>query len=182
MTTLIIHPNDSSTSFLDRVYAPIEDKTVITGGVSKPELIEMIKTHDRVMMMGHGSPWGLFDMGQFHLSGAYIIDISAVPVLREKKDSVFIWCHAQKFVDTFKLNGFYSGMFVSEVGEAHYCNIPGVGQSFVDHSNYSFVDILAKYINSDSKLIHENVVREYGVIAETNPVAKYNVERLYLNT
>ena len=57
MSTLIIHPDDSSTTFLERVYAPIEDKTVITGGYSKREVSQMIQEHDRVMMMGHGSPW-----------------------------------------------------------------------------------------------------------------------------
>lgn len=181
MSTLIIHPDDSSTTFLERVYAPIEDKTVITGGYSKREVSQMIQEHDRVMMMGHGSPWGLFAMGQFFLTGAYIIDFNLVSILMEKKDSVFIWCHANQFVDHYKLRGFYSGMFISEVGEAHYCHLTGVGQPFVDQSNFGFVDIVGKYINEETQTLHENVKREYGLIAETNPVAQYNNERLYLN-
>ena len=179
MKTLIIHPQDSSTSFLDIVYAPIENKTVITGGISKSEVIKLIIEHDRVMMMGHGSPGGLFAVGQFGNSGAYIIDQAMVPYLINKNDSVYIWCNADKFVDMFKLKGFYSGMFISEVGEANYCGLPGMSQEVVDESNYGFVNIIAKYINQDKELIHESVKNEYGLIAETNPVALYNNNRLY---
>lgn len=179
MKTLIIHPADDSTTFLDIVYAPIRNKTVITGGVSKTEVMKLIQEHDRVMMMGHGSPGGLFSCGQFGTSGGYIIDQSAVPYLKSKNNSVFIWCNADKFVDTYELQGFYSGMFISEVGEAYYCGLPGTEQDQVDESNYGFVNILAKYINEDKNLIHKKVTEEYGLIAEENAVALYNNNRLY---
>lgn len=179
MSTLIIHPEDSSTSFLDIVYAPIKDKTVITGGINKTELIKLIMEHDRIMMMGHGSPGGLFSVGKFQNAGAYIIDQSVVPYLKSKTNNVFIWCNADKFVDMFKLRGFYSGMFISEVGEAYYCGLPGTEQDQVDESNYGFCNIIAKYINETKDVIHENVTREYGLIAENNAVALYNNNRLY---
>jgi hypothetical protein len=180
MKTLIIHPSDGSTSFLDIVYESIPNKTVITGGVSKQDVMNLIKEHDRVMMMGHGSPSGLFSVGQFYgVGGGYIIDQSMVPLLSEKEDNVFIWCNADRFVETFKLKGFYSGMFISEVGEAYYCGLPGTKQDAVDESNYGFVNILSKYINEDKNVIYDNVLNEYGVIAEQNPVALYNHNRLY---
>jgi len=179
MKTLIIHPEDESTFFLDLVYKPIENKTVVTGGVSKTELMTLIREHDRVMMMGHGSPAGLFSINKFNNCGAYIIDQQMVPLLKEKKDNVFIWCNADKFVEIFGLEGFYSGMFISEVGEAYYCGLPGTEQDQVDESNYGFVNIIAKYINEDKNVIHENVKKEYGIIAEENPIALYNNNRLY---
>jgi len=179
MKTLIIHPEDESTFFLDIVYKPIENKTVITGGISKTELMTLIREHDRVMMMGHGSPAGLFSINKFTNCGAYIIDQQMVPLLKEKTDNVFIWCNADKFVEVFGLEGFYSGMFSSEVGEAYYCGLPGTEQDQVDESNYGFVNIIAKYINEDKNVIHENVKKEYGLIAEENPIALYNNNRLY---
>jgi len=179
MKTLIIHPEDSSTTFLDIVYESIPNKTVITGGVSKTQVQQLIREHDRVMMMGHGSPGGLFNVGKFINCGAYVIDQQMVPLLKEKTDNVFIWCNADKFVDVFKLKGFYSGMFISEVGEAYYCGLPGTEQDQVDESNYGFVNIIGKYINEDTNTIHENVKNEYGLIAESNPVALYNFNRLY---
>jgi hypothetical protein len=179
MKTLIIHPKDPSTSFLDIVYESVPNKTLITGGVSKSELIKLIQEHDRTMMMGHGSPAGLFAVGQFNNAGAYIIDQSMIPYLKQKPNNVYIWCNADKFVDVFGLRGFYSGMFISEVGEANYCGLPGMSQEIVDESNYGFCNIIAKYINEDKELIHENVKKEYGLIAESNPVAFYNNNRLY---
>lgn len=179
MKTLIIHPKDSTTSFLDIVYTPIENKTVITGGVTKEELHGLIKSHDRVMMMGHGSPMGLFSIGQFNNSLGYIIDHSVVPLLKEKDDNVFIWCNADKFVNYHNLKGFYSGMFISEVGEASYCGLPGTPQEVVDESNYGFCNIISKYIHNDTNVIYENVKNEYGLIADVNPVAYYNNLRLY---
>lgn len=186
MKTLIIHPSDPSTTFLDIVYKSIPNKTVITGGVSKSEVQQLIREHDRVMMMGHGSPAGLFSVGQFKhtggngfYGGGYIIDQSMVSMLNEKDNNVFIWCNADKFVEAFQLKGFYTGMFISEVGEAVYCGLPGTQQDEVDESNYGFVNIIGKYINEDTNSIHEKVTSEYGVIAENSPVALYNYNRLY---
>jgi hypothetical protein len=181
--TLIIHPKDESTFFLDIVYNPIPNKTVITGGVTKDELVELIKTHDRVMMMGHGSPYGLFSIGQFTNTnyGNYIIDHTLVSYLNEKDDNVFIWCNADQFVNRHGLKGFFSGMFISEVSEAGYCKVYGTDQEIVDESNYGFCNIVAKHINETKEVIYENVMKEYGLIAENNPVAFYNHNRLYLN-
>jgi hypothetical protein len=177
---LIIHPKDDSTTFLDIVYEGIPNKTVITGGMSKDDVKELIKEHDQIMMMGHGSPSGLFAMGQFlNTKGGYIIDREMVSLLKEKTDSVFIWCNADRFVEPHGLDGFYSGMFISEVGEAYYCGLPGTNQESVDESNYGFVNIIGKYINEDIEPLYEKVTQEYGLIAQENPVALYNHKRLY---
>lgn len=179
MSTLIIHPEDPSTSFLDIVYSGIPDKTLVTGGVSVTELAEMIDNHDRIMMMGHGSPWGLFSVGKFKNNGGYIIDNSLVWLLSQKKNNVYIWCNADQFVKRHQLGGFYSGMFISEVGEAYYCGLPGTTQDIVDESNFGFCHILSEYINEDKNTIYNNVKMEYGLIAKDNPVALYNHKRLY---
>jgi hypothetical protein len=182
MKTLIIHPEDSSTSFLDIVYNPIPNKTVITGGISKDDVRDLIESHDRVMMMGHGSPHGLFSVGQFYNTGSkyggYIIDETMVPLLEKKDNSVFIWCWASDFVRDHNLRGFSSGMFISEVGEAYHCGLPGTEQDTVDESNYGFCNIMAKYVNENKEVMYENVTREYGLIAEENPVALYNNNRI----
>lgn len=182
MKTLVIHPKDNSTSFLEVVYKNIENKTVVTGGISKNSLKTMIQEHDRVMMMGHGSPQGLFSVGNFYnTQGGLIIDHTMVRYLDEKDDNVFIWCNADMFVNHFKLKGFYSGMFISEVIEANYCGVLGTDQELIDESNYSFVNIISNHITNNKSVIFENVKKEYGLLAETNPVALYNNNRLYYN-
>ena len=183
MKTLVIHPNDRSTWFLENVYKDIENLTLVTGNVSRNEVKSMIRDHDRVMMMGHGSPGGLFSVGQFpsQSNNGYIIDSEMVELLKEKDNSIFIWCNADQFVERHNLKGFYTGMFISEVGEAMYCGLPKTRQPEVDESNFSFVDIMGECIEHDPKTIHFIAKERYGKLVEDNPVAKYNHERLYVN-
>ena len=47
MKTLIIHPKDSSTSFLNSIYSSIVEKKVITGGITKKELIKEIENYGK---------------------------------------------------------------------------------------------------------------------------------------
>jgi hypothetical protein len=179
MKTLIIHPKDRTTSFLDIVYKDIPNKTVVTGEKSKTEVRKLMMEHDRIMMMGHGSPSGLFSVAQFRNCGGLIIDETMVDILKTKENSIFIWCNADRFVENHQLNGFYSGMFISEVGEAIYCGLKDISQKMVDESNFGFCEILSKYVNKSSDIIYENVLKEYGLIADSNPVATYNKQRLY---
>ena len=66
MKTLVIHPDDRSTDFLKPIYSDITDATVLNGrGIDKKEVYELIKEHERIIMLGHGSPGGLFGVGQF---------------------------------------------------------------------------------------------------------------------
>jgi hypothetical protein len=185
MKTLVIHPKDSSTDFLIPIYMNLksfpdyDDVTIIRGG-SKEEVDEQIQLHDRIMMMGHGSPQGLFAVGQFGMQGM-IIGHSTVPLL-ENKECIFIWCNADKFVERYNLKGLYSGMFISEVSEANYCGLPGTPQEVVDESNDFFAAEFGLVSNKSLTEIYDTVKYNYNILAENNPVAEYNLERLYLNS
>jgi hypothetical protein len=176
--TLVIHPQDKTTTFLERIYQNIPNKTVVTKGLRRAEILELIRTHDRVIMLGHGSPRGLLNMGQFP-DCVYVVDSQMVSLLSQKKNNVFIWCHADEFVDRFQLKGFYSGMFVSEVGEARYERLDKVTQNDVDESNIVFSEVLGKCVEGTSELIFVMVIREYGELTSTNKVAELNHSRLY---
>jgi len=164
MKTLIIHPKDRSTDFLSVFYKNIPNKVVISGGISKG---------------GHGTPNGLLSVGRFKDSWGFIVDHSFVDVLSEKTENIFIWCNADKFVRKHNLKGFFSGMFISEVGESEYCGVPST-QDIVTESNDTFSNILSKYINDNVSVIHKKVTKEYGKFSETNPIGFYNNNRLYL--
>ncbi len=181
-STLVIHPTDISTVFLKGVYEGIPTKTVITGGVNEEELVQLIKEHDRVMMMGHGSPNGLFKASSFpEVEETFVINKSHVPLLNEKEENVFIWCNADMFVNSYGLKGFYTGMFISEVNEAYYCGLPLITQDIVDESNYGFTNIINRHITENRNVIHKKVKNEYGVLSKKNPIASYNNNRLYVN-
>ena len=178
MQTLIIHPEDKSTDFLCPIYEGIKNKEIIRGGISKKELLKAVDAHHRIMMLGHGSPLGLFAVGQFkdEKMMSYIIDSTFVEALKNK-DNVFIWCHADQFVNQHQLSGFYSGMFISEEIEAIIYEFD-VSEEIIDQSNHSFSSIVAKCVNEPSPVIHHHVSNEYGELALNNPIAKYNHDRL----
>jgi hypothetical protein len=181
--TLVIHPDDRSTDFLAPIYANIFQATVVTSGVTKDEVNQLIAEHDQVMMMGHGSPSGLFSCAEFGSSdySGFIIDNKTVELLRQKDNSIFIWCNADRFVNQYQVKGFYTGMFISEVMEANYCGLPGTPQDIVTTSNNYFAELLGEVINEPLSVIYEHVKENYGLLTENNPVALYNYNRLYLN-
>ena len=97
--TLVIHPSDSSTDFLKPIYSGLENAVVLTGGLTKEEVREAIEKSDRVIMLGHGSPFGLFSVGRFQSTNGYIIDNTMIDVLSDKPNNIYVWCHANQFVE-----------------------------------------------------------------------------------
>lgn len=181
MKTLVIHPgNDSSTVFLKPIFEPLTDKKVITGGATKKQLELNILTNDRILCLGHGSSSGLFSGGQF--PDYYIIDDSMADCLRGKAN-IFIWCNADKFVHRNGLYGMYSGMFLSQVDEALYYDFPFTDdlEQVIDESNYTFSSIMGKHISEPLDILYKWVMKEYGELAETNPIAAFNCKRMYLS-
>ena len=180
MRTLVIHPKDKSTDFLKPLYENIENKLVLSENLRKDELFELIPQFDRVMMMGHGSPYGLFNTVDGICKG-YIIDGTIVRMLKDNPNNVYIWCHANMFVETYRLKGFYSGMFISEVVEAKYFGII-TNQKIVDQSNNSFVRSLSKVIELDGRVMFSEIRKRYSVVSRKNPIAFYNQQRLYYSS
>jgi len=180
MKTLIIHPKDRSTDFLKPIYSGIPDQTLVTGGTTRRELHELIQSHERIIMMGHGSPGGLFSVGQFPAFGL-IVGPNEVEHLRGK-ENIFIWCNADQFVKRHGLKGFSTGMFISEVGEAYYCGLPNTKQDEVDESNDTFAQFMSEALNEGlgARDLKEIIRDRYGVLGDVNKVALYNNERIYL--
>lgn len=181
MKILIIHPEDKSTDFLSAIYKHnITDTTIVKGGISKNEVKRLIIEHDRIIMLGHGSPLGLFNVGKFTDTKAYIIDEEMVPYLKNK-ENICIWCNANQFVNKHKLNAFYTGMFISEVSEADYCNVI-TSQEAVTESNNYFAELVGEIVNESLVDIFNYTDYNYGLLAEISSVAEYNHNRLYLET
>lgn len=165
MKTLVIHPDDRSTDFLKEIYAGkgytvVTDKNILR---SPSEVKKLIKEHGRIMMMGHGYPGGLFFT---------CINSEMVYLLREKL-CVCIWCNADKFVEKYGLRGFYTGMFISEVGEARYFGIQTT-QEAVTESNELFASLLRERIDSLNVL---NEIKSSYI--GDSPVIQFNNQRLY---
>lgn len=182
MKTLVIHPEDKSTDFLRPIYQNIPGSTVISKNITQETLMQVIRANDQIIMLGHGSPSGLFNVsGIGH--GLFAIGSQHADLLRDKK-CIYIWCNADQFIHTHNLPGLHTGMFISEVGEASYCQVP-TDQTQVDTSNNLFAELLGKQLinsSTDYEAIHSAIKTEYGKLAEVNTVARYNWERWYVNT
>jgi len=179
MRTLIIHPDDRSTDFLRGIYRHLDDTTVVTKNISQHTLHELIRSHDQIVMLGHGSPSGLFNVARVG-NKFFTIGGAEADMLRDKQ-CIFIWCHADQYVRKHGLRGLSSGMFISEVPEAVYCGVNGSLEQ-VKTSNEVFAEALgiALTATEDYQQILEQVTREYEVLAPENQVAQYNLERWQL--
>ncbi len=176
MRTLIIHPEDPSTDFLHPIYEKLPDITVITGGISYMDVRQLIKEHDRVIAMGHGSPYGLFSMGKFPNSGVYIIDGMMSDLLSEKNNNIYVWCHANIYFSRYNLKGFSTSMFISEVSESEYCGVHAT-QEQVDESNNIFATELGRLlVTSPINEIYDVLKQNYISKSSNNKIAKYNVD------
>ena len=179
MKTLVIHPDDRSTDFLKPIYADIKRKTVVVKDTSRDKLLALIRSHDTIIMLGHGSPNGLFNVSGIG-KGVMAIGESMVEELRGKQ-LIAIWCNCDKFIERYGLSALYSGMFISEVSEARYCGVQG-DQAMVDESNSTFAVLLGNMLSETSMDLEKTfdmVLESYEELGEVNTVAKYNSDRFY---
>ena len=170
MKNLIVHPEDPTTDFLSPIYARLTNKTIVKGGITKSELRELIESHERVFMLGHGSPYGLVSQGLFPDAGSYIIDESMVKPLKSRSNSIFIWCFAGKFVQKHGLSGLYTGMFISEAREANFYCSEDIGLDIINQSNERFAWIISKYLNEPIEILYQKLLFDYELLAKTNPI------------
>ena len=165
MKTLVIHPQDSTTNFLSEIYID-KDWTLINTNISKKTLKEQIKTHDRIVMLGHGTEKGLIGFNKL------VIDSSWVYLLREKI-CVFIWCNANVFVEKYRLKGFYTGMIISEYEEAIMCCVP-TNLFWINESNIDFAMAIKNSIDEN------NMLEKAKILYEGNTaVVEFNRNNLY---
>lgn len=182
MTTLIVHPQDPTTTFLSGIYKNLTNKTVVTGGITKDIMRKKIESHDRILMMGHGSPAGLFSVGQFPGEYSYIVDDSMAESLYNK-DCILIWCYADHYINRHCLVGFNTNMFISEISEGLLFGFDDIYDLdvLIEESNFTFAEIVGRYINEPVDVLYQNVLHEYGRLAKANPIALFNYKRLYLS-
>lgn len=179
MKTLVIHPKDPSTDFLSDSYAG-RGWTVITDPkVSKAELKRQIKAHDRIILMGHGSDWGLLCLTSKGKGIRIMIGSDWVYALRDK-DVTCIWCNADKFVSKYKLKGFNTGMIVSEWSEAMMYSLPWQDNNLIVESNSLFATALKSALyQTDPSMVLDVMKSMY--YDDQNPIVVFNSQNLYAN-
>ena len=171
--TLVIHPKDVTTDFLSIIYAG-QDWTILSANTSKSFLRKEIESHDRIIMLGHGTEQGMFGFGRF------VIDSTWVQLLRQK-DCVCIWCNADKFVTKYELKGIYSGMIISEYEEALLYCVQG-NPTQIQESNVLFAAAAQKAVAS-CKEERREAFREFKESYRNpeNPIIEFNSQNFFIS-
>ncbi len=175
MKTLVIHPHDKSTLFLSEIYNDKNYTVSITNSDinyhlgSLSPLRQLIKDHDRIIMLGHGGASGLYN--KYFNS---IIDASHVHLLRDKI-LVGVWCYANDYFERYNLNGKYTGMIISELEEAKIMRVEATGEQ-IKFSNKLFAEAIKAGIDNDNFV--ESVLDVY-INEDNNPVIEYNRKNIF---
>ena len=179
---LVVHPDDRSTDFLKLIYDGkgydvinfkdvfLEEDALRSNPEECKEFVrDMIESHDKIIMLGHGTHGGLLNPKL----GGYIVDSSFVNLLREK-EVVSIWCYSDMFFRGHNIfnNQFHTGMIISEVLE----QLMMLGRVYLDYDQQLknmelFGRVVGECIEKSSEEMKEHVLKYY--VGE-DPVTQFN--------
>lgn len=169
MKTLLIHAEDPTTDFLSTIYEG-KDWTIIKKNIGKSKLKTLIKEHDMIVMMGHGTDKGLAD-ADFN----FLIDGQYVYLLRDKIN-IGIWCNADQFFNKHGLKGLATGMIISDYMEANlYCINADYHE--IEDSNFKFAQAIKHSLVLDDLIKTKTSFQDaYKVI---NEITEFNQKNIY---
>ena len=175
MKILFVHPYDPSTEFLHIIYDKHSDNTDVTilngetlNTIKREDFIDVIKSNDRIIFCGHGTEFGLLDL----LNNRYIITPYDLEFIKNK-ELICCWCNANIFVEKYDLNAFSTGMFVSEIKEAKWYNLP-TEQELINKSNILFCEVLSNCVFDKLNDIQIRISNEY--MDKNNSIILFNRE------
>lgn len=181
--TLVIHCEDTSTEMLCQIYEGKNWDVLRDGNIDKEELHELLKTHDKIICLGHGSPSGLFNRQGW----GYTIGNEEAEYLKNKKLFI-IWCYASIFANHHNLHGFITGNMPSDSGEAAAAGFRVSRQYMDDNITYwskCCANHVEQALSGDYEGAAKNIVKDYlAVYGDENKWTKdeisithYNAER-----
>jgi hypothetical protein len=174
--TLVIHPKDLTTDCLEVIYKDRDWDVIRDPDISPEEVWEAIEKHSRIIMLGHGTPYGLLAGhysrgGYFTRFDHFIINQTHTELLR-KKDTFSIWCNSDLFFKRCDIPGLHTGMIISEEDEEYVI----LGKAPLDEEEMAknmelFCGAFAKYIDLAPEECAKKVLEEY---VGKDAVTQYN--------
>lgn len=171
MKTLVIHPNDYTTLPLSKIYKGKGFHEITHSNPSSGYIRCSIKDADRIIMLGHGTEDGLL----YGNKKGFVISSKHAQLLRQK-ECIMIWCFAKQFATKYKLKGFGTDMFISELEEAIYCSVYSTLEEIED-SFHLFSNLVSEQVDKSSQEIFDYVNQNYGT--ETN-VKNFNQSGFFI--
>lgn len=173
---IIIHIDNNSpdAKILSRIYEGLSGIT-LSYNRSKSNIKRLLRiTGDEpVMLLGHGSPRGLFNTSQ----NGYAVSSECVEWLRGRP-IIGIFCYASEFADRYGLSGFFTSMFISNMQEAIY------EQRDQDATEETISTQLALFCDRIRELLIKNIpLSEWPGILQSQadlslPFVRFNYEAL----
>ena len=123
MTVIYSNFGDPDTKVLRGIWGGLDTEVIeVENRRNNPEHFQsstkikeaISKEGDTLIIVGHGSSEGCWDP-----TYGYTFDSSCLPYLKAK-NVIGIWCHASDFARKYNVKGFFSEMFISNIGEASY--------------------------------------------------------------
>lgn len=169
MKTLVIHPSDKTTDFLTESYIE-KDYTVLNTNYSNSGFRVLINNHDRIVMMGHGHKYGMLGHSKLMVNSQHVY------LLRNKPESIYVWCNADQFVRKYAMKGFATGMIISEWEEANLYCIQATDKE-IRESNQLFATALKESIMLPPQEMRKRMLEIYQL---DNPIVYFNRQNLYV--
>ena len=101
---LVIHPDDRSTDMLKAVYEGKGYDVINDPKISDEEVVEQIKSHDKIIMLGHGTTYGLISWNRTTGKVRHVINDSHAELLKTK-ETYSMWCHSDAFFERHDMKG-----------------------------------------------------------------------------
>lgn len=163
----------ADTAFLKKTYEGLTDVKLLYNPTRK-EIDTMLTENptESVMMLGHGSPNGLFGTGW----RGNAIDQSNAHLLKNR-DCIGIWCYAKRFAEEYGLRGYFTDMFISNKGEA---NSHGYKDA-TEEDIFAEVEFFATAVNTlikDERPLTEWVGVLNSIADKTKGFVKFNYDAM----
>ena len=170
---IVVHPKDPSTEMLGRIYEDM-DVTLFDSYRQKDEILSAIRNAPKdepILLLGHGCPYGLLDMRY-----GLVINAEDAELLKDRPNLVCIWCYASSYAYLHNLKGFFSGMFISEPGEAYVCGV----EATEDEIDWCASDFALRFgdMLRDGKTIREAAAELMDPKWIVSDLTQYNYVRL----
>ena len=150
---IIIHVDSmEDTARLKAAYEGIDGNVILYNPTRKEVELELSVNDDDMMLLGHGSRYGLFSPDW----KGYVFDWRLARKYCANRKVIGIWCYASEFADTFELHGFFTSMFISNLGEA-------LDLGFPNNTNEDILDEMSLFCNHINKFIKEDTPMEMWV-------------------
>ena len=172
---IVVHPTDPSTVMLGKVYEGFENVKLFNSVEQRDEMLAAIAAAPReepIMLLGHGCPNGLYDLMAWDM----MVGGPDAELLKDRPNLIGIWCYASSYAAKHGLKGFFSGMFISEGGEATMVGVDATEEEANAHA-WDFAQRLGDLLRQGLPL--EDVAKELMDPKHiTSELTNYNYTRL----